>query len=64
MEWATPVVFALNEDGDRRFCVENGQSNALTVGERYPVPNMNERIDSVASAALFPNLDANLDFGK
>lgn len=47
------------KDGTLRFCVDYRRLNALTVRDSYPIPRMDECIDSLADATIFTTLDAN-----
>ena len=58
-EWAAPIVFAPKKDGSLRFCVDYRRLNAETVRDSYPIPRMDECIDSLGDAQLFSTLDAN-----
>lgn len=58
-EWASPVVFSLKKYGTLRFCVDYHHFNAMTVRDTYPIPMMNQYIDSLSDAVVFTTLDAN-----
>ena len=58
-EWASPVVFVPKMDGTMRFCVEYRKLNAITVRDAYPLPCMDECIDSLGDATVFTTLDCN-----
>lgn len=58
-EWASPVVFARKKDGTMRFCVDYRRLNAMTVPESYPIPRMDECLDSLGEAEIFSSLDCN-----
>jgi hypothetical protein len=46
-------------DGSLRFCVDYRKLNAITVSDTYPLPRINECIDSLGEAAIFTTLDCN-----
>ena len=57
--WASPVVLVPKSDGSWRLCIDYRRLNAVTVKDVYPIPRMDEYIDSLGSASVFTALDAN-----
>ena len=57
--WASPVVLAPKKDGTLRFCVDYRKLNAVTIRDSYPIPRMDECIDSLGEATIFTTLDCN-----
>ena len=58
-EWASPVVLVPKTYGTLRFCVDYGKLNALTVKDSYPLPRIDECLDTPGDAAIFSTLDCN-----
>ncbi len=58
-EWTSPIVLVPKSDGSLRYCVDYRRLNALTVREAYPLPCMDEYIDSLGDATVFATLDCN-----
>ena len=57
-EWASPVLFAPKKDGRLRFCIDYRRLNTMTVKDSYPLPRMDECIDTLGDARIFTTLDA------
>ena len=51
-------MFAPKKDGKLRFCIDYHRLNTLTVKDSYPLPRMDECIDSLGEAKVFSTLDA------
>jgi hypothetical protein len=58
-EWASPVVLFPKPDGSLRLCIDYRKLNAITVCDTYPLPRMDEYIDSLGDAVVFSTLDCN-----
>ena len=58
-EWAAPVVLAPKPGGKWRFCVDYRKLNSMTKREVYPLPRLEDCIDSLGEAQWFSTLDAN-----
>jgi len=56
-EWASPVVMVPKPDGSVRFCIVYRKLNLMTVRSAYPIPRMDECIDSLGDASVFSTLD-------
>ena len=57
--WAYPVLLVPKPDGSLRFCVGYRRLNAVTIRESYPLPRMDECIDSLGDPNVFTTLDCN-----
>jgi Reverse transcriptase (RNA-dependent DNA polymerase) len=58
-EWASPIVLVPKPDGTLRFCVDYRRLHTITVPDTYPLPRMDECIDSLGDALVFTTLDCN-----
>jgi len=58
-EWASPVVLVPKPDGSTRFCMEYRQLNDKRVRDKYPLPKMDDCLDSLGDARLFSTLNCN-----
>lgn len=61
-EWASPVVLVAKPDGGTRFCVDYRRLNTVTRKDCYPLPKLDEQIDSLGHAKYFSTLDANCGY--
>ncbi len=52
-EWSSPVVIVPKSDSRWRFCVDYRRMNALSLKDSYPLPRMDECIDSLGDANFF-----------
>ncbi len=57
-EWAAPVLFVPKKDGKLRFCIDYRKLNEVTVKDSYPIPRMDDCLDSLGEATIFTGLDA------
>jgi hypothetical protein len=55
--WAAPVLFARKPDGSLRMCIDYRGLNALTVKDRYPLPRIDELLDTLVGSSVFTLLD-------
>ena len=58
-EWASPVVLIPKSDGSLRFCVDYRRLNSLNMRDTYPIPRMDECLDTLGEAKVFFNFDCN-----
>jgi len=55
--WASPVVIVPNKNGKARFCVYYRRLNNITKKDAYPLPRMEDCLDSLGDAQIFNSLD-------
>jgi len=56
-EWASNIVVVKKKDGSLRCCVDYRQLNERTVKDAYPLPRIDDCLDTLAGAKLFSTFD-------
>lgn len=62
--WSSPVLMAAKNDGGLRFCVDFRKVNALTKGNQYPLPLIEETLSRIAKAKILTKIDIRQAFHK
>ena len=55
--YASPIVIVRKKDGTLRLCVDYRRLNAITVGDAYPLPRIQDSFDALVGAQHFNTLD-------
>jgi len=61
-EWTSPLVLIPKPDGSPRFCIDYRQLNERTVRDSYPLPRMDDCLDSLGDAQFFSTLVCNAGY--
>lgn len=55
--WSSPCLLTPKADGTPRFCTDFKEVNAVTVPDSFPLPQMEDCIDSISSAVFISKLE-------
>ena len=55
--WASPVVLVRKKDGSVRFCVDYRKINEVTRKDAYPLPRVDDTLDTLSGSVWFSTLD-------
>ena len=58
-EWASPSVLIWKQDGDIHWCIDFRAINAVTRKDAYPLPLIEQCLDSLAGVVFMSTLDMN-----
>ena len=56
-EYSSPVVIVMKKDGGMRFCVDYRKLNEKTRIDQYPLPQIDDALDSLTGAQYLTTLD-------
>ena len=55
-EWASPVCLVKKPDGSYRFCIDYRRVNAVSCKDAFPIPDIQDALDSLRGARWLPPL--------
>lgn len=55
--WASPIVMVRKKDGTHRLCVDYRALNDCTIKDAYPLPRIQDTLDTLSTAKWFSTLD-------
>ncbi|XP_077362008.1 uncharacterized protein LOC144006828 [Festucalex cinctus] len=55
--WASPIVMVRKKDGTYRLCIDYRALNDRTITDAYPLPRIQDTLDTLSNAKWFSTLD-------
>ena len=55
--WSSPIVLVKKQNGTFRFCVDYRAVNRVTMKDAYPLPRIDETLESLGGACYFSTMD-------
>jgi hypothetical protein len=55
--WSSPILLVKKKDGTYRFCIDLRRLNSITKRDVYPLPRIDDVLDSLGKAKYFSSLD-------
>ena len=55
--WASPIVMVRKKDGTYRLCMDYRALNDCTIKDAYPLPRIQDTLDTLSDAKWFSTLD-------
>uniref|UniRef100_A0A1X7SDE3 Reverse transcriptase domain-containing protein n=1 Tax=Amphimedon queenslandica TaxID=400682 RepID=A0A1X7SDE3_AMPQE len=55
--WSSPIILVKKKDGSLRFCVDYRKVNEVTRKDAYPLPRIDDTLDTLAGSQWFTTLD-------
>ncbi|UYV72153.1 hypothetical protein LAZ67_9001970 [Cordylochernes scorpioides] len=55
--WASPVILVRKKDGSLRFCVDYRRLNKITKKDVYPLPCIDDALDTLSGSRYFSTMD-------
>jgi hypothetical protein len=60
--WSSPIVMVRKKDNSWRLCIDYRKVNDVTVSDVFPLPNVQDVLDTMQGSKYFVTLDLNSGF--
>ncbi|KAL5474644.1 hypothetical protein EMCRGX_G026625 [Ephydatia muelleri] len=55
--WSSPIILVCKRDGSTRFCIDYRKVNSVTRKDAYPLPRVDDILDTLGGSKWFSTLD-------
>ena len=55
--WSSPIILVRKRDGSTRFCIDYRKVNSVTRKDAYPLPRVDDILDTLGGSKCFSTLD-------
>ena len=55
--WSSPIILVRKRDGSTRFCIDYRKVNSVTRKDAYPLPRLDDILDTLGGSKWFSTLD-------
>ena len=62
--WASPIVLVNKKDGTTRFCIDYRKVNSVTHKDAYPLPRVDDTLDTLSVSNWFSTIDLKSGYWK
>eukprot|EP00731_Ephydatia_muelleri_P025604 Em0017g687a len=60
--WSSPIILVRKRDGSTRFCIDYRKVNSVTRKDAYPLPRVDDILDTLGGSKWFSTLDLKSGF--
>lgn len=60
--WASPCLFVIKKNGEKRLVIDYRKINAITKADSYPLPRIQDNLDRMGKSQVFSMMDATAGF--
>ena len=55
--WSSPIILVRKKDGSTHFCIDFRKVNSITKKDAYPLPRVDDTVDTLGGSKIFSTMD-------